>query len=107
MTTLSIKDLARNEELNAKAMAGVHGGRRAAFDLDLTFIRKDVDIDVNKQTANVFASQDNTALQSADVVNGSGNAVFGAKLGGILKAKSDVDQDIDQYNKIDVTQTNR
>ena len=30
---LNIKDLARNEELNGKAMAAVTGGRRAAFDL--------------------------------------------------------------------------
>jgi hypothetical protein len=107
MTTLSIKDLARNEELSGAAMTGVRGGSRALVDLDLFVKKTSIDKDINTQVANVFASQNNTALQSADVVNGSGNAVFGGKRGGILLAKSDVDQDIDQYNKIDVTQTNR
>ena len=106
MTTLMIKDLARNEELSAKAMAGVHGGRRALVDLDVFVKSTTIDKDINKQIANVFATQDNTALQQADVVNGSGNAVFGGKRGGNLDALSTVDQDIDQYNKINVTQRN-
>jgi MOSC domain-containing protein YiiM len=77
MKTLTLNDLSRTEELDAKAMAGVHGGmQKAVYPYPL--------VDASKYEFSLVAEQLNS--QSQSIVNHNGvNAAFAEDISSKIK----------------------